>query len=126
MTPYRSFRNRSFDNLVGKEGWGEGLRFIERLRTPSPQPSPHPNSGLPEFGTLQSGRSRIHPTSAGERERTEIAARQRVPHTNCSHATPDTLRPFFLETREQLDTAASEGVPLAVSGVAASTRRQNA
>src|SRR6266446_8987372 len=26
---------------------------------------PHPNSGLPEFGTLD-GRSRVNPTSAGE------------------------------------------------------------
>src|ERR1019366_454879 len=27
----------------------------------------HPNSGLPEFGQFNSGRSRIYPTSTGER-----------------------------------------------------------
>jgi hypothetical protein len=34
-------------------------------RGPPPLAPPHPNSGLPEFGT-QTGRSRINPTSAGE------------------------------------------------------------
>ena len=32
------------------EGWGEGLRSIDGLPTPSPQPSPQPRSGLPDFG----------------------------------------------------------------------------
>src|SRR6266851_7354088 len=74
---------------------------LARLRQPVPQrslPRLQPNSGLPEFGHILTGRSRINPTSAGgtgrgharkfarftpsptlprkrEREHTEFAAR---------------------------------------------------
>src|SRR5436190_3987506 len=50
------------------EGWGEGLRSIDRAVTPSPQPSPHSAS--------EDARKRA---DGGERERTESAARSLRP-----------------------------------------------
>jgi len=31
---------------------GEGVPAIERVRTPSPHPSPHPKSDISDFGTI--------------------------------------------------------------------------
>jgi RNA pseudouridylate synthase len=52
---------------------------------------PHPNSGLPEFGHLMGGRSRIYPTSAGEGSgvgvagRTQLAPQLRPPSPALPH-----------------------------------------
>src|SRR6476659_2494427 len=53
------------------EGWGEGLRFIDRLRTPSPQPSPRWGEGA--HRVCGDGQVAAHPTG-----RTSHAARARA------------------------------------------------
>src|SRR5215470_4196028 len=48
------------------EGWGEGLQTINRSEPPHPIPL-HPKSDISDFG-IQECRTRVNPSSDGERE----------------------------------------------------------
>ena len=55
------------------EGWGEGVTIYREVRTPSPDAlrastSPQPNSGLPEFGSIERPKSDISDFGWGEVE----------------------------------------------------------
>src|SRR5262249_42290564 len=60
---------------------GEGVTDLSMDPNPLTSTPLQPNSCLPEFGHSYLGRSRIYPTSAGEREQIESAARLRLNRT---------------------------------------------